>query len=491
MSFVALLAAMAAIGISLFALDGMPHIADEQAYFFQARLLAQGRLDLSPPPEPRLFEVQHILIDAEGWRAIYPPGWPGLLAVGVVLGVPWLVNPLFLGLSVVAVWWLGRTLYDPEIGVVAALLLAGSSFALSMGAGTMSHPGTLLLAVVTLGFLARADRSSSRALPWVLAGLAAGACLSIRPFSAVLLLGPPGLAFALRSPKRARALGLLAAGATPGVLFLIGYNLLQFGRLSGGYAVAYPDFSFTGMGGVHIPFLAILQHHIPWYWSRMNDHLWDLPFPDLLLLAPLLLPAQHRIRDWILLSGAAVLVLGHCGYFYSGEAYGGPRLVFAALGPLSVLGARSVQRIRGLLVRRANLGMARRPTVSLVLTLLLVAWPLSTVLPDRVTSLGDWYHGVSGLPRSTMESAGVGASALVLVAGRGSAYGSLFPYQELPPSRAKRVFVRDVPELRAAAEELYPRAEAWRVAIRLEPLPGPNPYPDRHRLETLRWRRLR
>ncbi|MDX1632695.1 MAG: glycosyltransferase family 39 protein, partial [Thermoanaerobaculia bacterium] len=223
-AILALLAILAASGISLFALDGMPHVADEQAYFFQARVLSRGRIHLSPPAEPGLFDVQHVLIDDEGWRAMYPPGWPVLLATGILVGAPWLVNPLLLGLSVAMVWWLGRNLFDPEIGVVAALLLAGSPFALSMGAGTMSHPGTLLLALLTLACLARADRSPGRVLPWVLAGLAAGVCLSIRPFTAVLLLGPPVLAFALRSPRRVRGLSLLASGALPGALFLIGYN---------------------------------------------------------------------------------------------------------------------------------------------------------------------------------------------------------------------------------------------------------------------------
>jgi hypothetical protein len=38
------------------------------------------------------------------WCSLCPPGWPAILAVGVLLGAPWLVDPLLLGLSIVGVW---------------------------------------------------------------------------------------------------------------------------------------------------------------------------------------------------------------------------------------------------------------------------------------------------------------------------------------------------------------------------------------------------
>lgn len=483
----ALLTTGTAAGISLFALDGMPHVVDEQAYFFQARLMARGSLRLPAPPEPRLFEIQHILIDEGGWRSVYPPGWPALLALGVLLGAPWLVNPVLLGLGVVGVWWLGRILFDRETGVVAALLLGGSTFALMAGADMMSHPATLVLSVLALVLLARADRAAEGSGSWFVAGLVAGACLLIRPFTALLLLGPVACCFILRAARRRRVLGLLIAGALPGVLLLLLYNELQFGLpIRGGHAAEYPDFSFTGRAGVHVPLPEILKHHSPWYWDRLNRNLWNFPFPDLLILLPLLLPARRRALDWILLAGATALVFGYCGYFYRSF-----RFVFEALAPLSILGARSIQRLRRLFSPHGDSATLRGPLLSFAVGFLLLAWPLSTVLPERAKARGHWFHGVSSLPRDSMESAGVGSSALVLVAGTGSAYGSLFPYQELPPATAERVFVRDVPELRAAAEELYPRDEVWRATIRLEPLPGSRPYPSRNRLQTLRWRQIR
>jgi hypothetical protein len=146
---VVLVIALTAAGISLFVayavLEGIPHVSDEIAYLFQARIFLSGRLCLQPPSLPNLFQLQNIILDSTHWCAKYPPGWPLILVPGVFMGAPALVNPILLALSIIGIWQLGRRLYDVRTGILAAGALGASPFALLMGAGFMAHVPTCVL----------------------------------------------------------------------------------------------------------------------------------------------------------------------------------------------------------------------------------------------------------------------------------------------------------------------------------------------------------
>jgi hypothetical protein len=43
--------------------------------------------------------------------------------------------------------------------------------------------------------------------------------------------------------------------------------------------------------------------------------------------------------------------------------------------------------------------------------------------------------------------------------------------------------VRNIPELEPDARKIYARKETWRATIELQPIPGPNHYPDRWSLK--------
>jgi len=105
---VVLVIALPAAGISLFVayavLEGIPHVSDEIAYLFQARIFLSGRLCLQPPSLPNLFQLQNIILDSTHWCAKYPPGWPLILVPGVFMGAPALVNPILLALSIIGIW---------------------------------------------------------------------------------------------------------------------------------------------------------------------------------------------------------------------------------------------------------------------------------------------------------------------------------------------------------------------------------------------------
>ncbi|HEX5042048.1 MAG TPA: hypothetical protein VFV75_04030 [Candidatus Polarisedimenticolaceae bacterium] len=134
---------------------------------------------------------------------------------------------------------------------------------------------------------------------------------------------------------------------------------------------------------------------------------------------------------------------------------------------------------------------------ALALALLAVAlWPLAVRLPQIVRGESSAYHGQSIAPFRSAQALDIRPRALIFVAGPAFAYGAAFLENELDPTRAPRVYVRDLPELREAAMQVYARPEIWQLVQDLRPLAPVdlargNPYTDRWEMVRARWRRIR
>jgi 4-amino-4-deoxy-L-arabinose transferase-like glycosyltransferase len=195
--------------LAWFVLDRIPHVPDEAGYLFHARYLAAGKLYLESPPVPQAFNVPFYFSEGEKWYIAPPVGWPLVLALGALVGAPWLVNPLLGGLTVVLAHRLVRRMSGEEMAAGVALLTAASPWLLFMSASLMNHPLTLVLALVTLLGVERA-RNAGSLLGGAAAGLAVGGILQVRPLDAVLLAGVMALWW-LSAGRRIR---VAAMGAT-------------------------------------------------------------------------------------------------------------------------------------------------------------------------------------------------------------------------------------------------------------------------------------
>lgn len=188
-----------ALVVALGALQGMAHVSDEVAYTLQARLFAAGMRAGPPADVPSMLDYPFWVTTPASYSP-FPPGWPALLAVGEVVGLPWLVNVLLAGLVPPLVWGIARVWMSPREAVLAAAA-AGLSPQLALLAGSrMSHVSVLVaLGVLLLVVLRRRDPLWA----WGCAGLAAAYVVLARPFDAALLAGPMLVAGLLRAPGRA------------------------------------------------------------------------------------------------------------------------------------------------------------------------------------------------------------------------------------------------------------------------------------------------
>ena len=399
----ALVAFVAAAGVSSRVFDRVPHVEDEVAFVFQARTIATGRLTADAPPRPEFFSAPFILVRDGRWFGKYTPGYPAVLALGVLVGRPWLVNPLAGALAVALLVLLGRRLYGLGTAALAGALLVASPFFLLQAGSLMSHVVSLCW---TLGFLLLFEAARRRRSAWLAlaAGVALGALFITRPMTAVGI----GLPFAVwavsdvaRERRRLRAYIPMLIGFLPFTLLLLGWNQRTTGDPFKSAYQLWWSFDTIGFGDG----IGIYGHHSVrdgWRYTRINlaslrDYLFGWPgnlalLPPLLAASvaaglqagrvtrklrrgPALLGGTDETWDLVLVATVASLILVHLAYPTPGQMYG-PRYYFEALGPLALLSARGllhVSAVLGQLARPLARDPARAPRIATALTLAFVA----------------------------------------------------------------------------------------------------------------------
>lgn len=192
--FVVLVLALFAFGMSAYlsqtVFERLPHLEDEVAYLYQARVFARGDIVIESPETSRVF-WQPFIVDRQGNRfSKYTPGWSAQLAVGILLGEYWVINAFFAALTVAVTYRFGREIFNPQTGVIAAALFAFSPMALLLNATLMSHTSALFWTTLFLYAYWRIERGRHATRWGLLAGLALGALVATRPLTAVAIALP-------------------------------------------------------------------------------------------------------------------------------------------------------------------------------------------------------------------------------------------------------------------------------------------------------------
>jgi hypothetical protein len=332
-----------------------PHLVDTIAQLFQARIFANGSLTAPAPDQLEFFIAQHVVTRDGHWFSQYPPGHPALLALGVLAGVPWLINPLFAAGTLILVFLTARRIVPEGVARLAAALYLISPFALFMSGSYMNHVTTgFFLALAFYAAVRSADAEGG--FGWTVAmGFALAAAATIRPLESAAWAVVLGLWLLGRGGwRRAFAAGAVCLG---GMIPLLAYNSLTTGHpLRFGYTLLWGEghglgFHTDPWGLPFTPLEALANTALDF--QRLNMVLLSWPFPSLVfIVAALVLAAVGADRRSAVGLLLALLLAAPVAYFFywHRDDFLGPRFLHASLVPailLSAMGIAALDRVLG------------------------------------------------------------------------------------------------------------------------------------------------
>jgi hypothetical protein len=396
--------------------ENVPHVEDEMAYVWQAKVLAHGELTAASPPEPKSMLVPFV-VDANGQRAAkYPPGWPMLLALGLLLGIRSWVNPLLAGVTIWLTFRLGQKIFNSLTGLLAAALMLASPFFLINSGSLDSHPWSLVLSLFfilawldTFPLKPGQDPPGRRRIPaWLtvcVAGLSLGLLVLTRPLTA-LGVGLPfflhGLVLLWKGNKWVwvRVLGIGALALLVGAFFLVWQDGVTGNPFTDPYTLWW-SFDRVGFGpgiglepGGHT-LLRGLQNAKTML-SDLNKDLFGWGRFSWVFLPFGLWALRRNKAAWLSLGVFGCLVICYVFYWASVIRYG-PRYYYEGVYALTVTSAAGIIWLAGPLRRRG--WQALRLCVVAAVVVGLVGYNLASYLPGRFKQL----YGLYGIHSSQLE----------------------------------------------------------------------------------------
>lgn len=359
-----LFAGLVIVGIGHWALREQPITDDENVYLLQSRIFAAGLLTLPslPDEEPlrdRIFEDNIFLVNNGKIFGQYPFGQSFVLLPGLLVGWSRLMPLLMALFSIIGILLLGRRLYGPVGGLLAALLLTASPTFLATSATLLSHTTTLCF-IIWFYYFAHRTWKKNHGLDALAAGLFFLLAFQVRSATTLLVAGPICLALAwalLRDWRRRWPSILILAvmvGLTLGVTFFFN-DQVNGSIMKTNYHAAWGEgktpfkhpFGF-GKGAwhmVHTPGLG--------FWSTVNNLLrvnwWLLGWPiSFIFVLAWLLRRDKQAIEWLAFAGLPLTCFAYFFYFWPGISDTGPVLYYeltAALILLSVSGILAAPRL--------------------------------------------------------------------------------------------------------------------------------------------------
>ena len=379
--------------LAFYSFDRRPTTADEIAQLWHARMLLEGRLAMPADPHPEFFSIDNV-IDRPLWMSQFPIGGPAALAVGMLFGATWLLNPILTALIVLNVYRFAQRAYGEPQARAAAAVVALSPMLLMMGATYMNHTPTAWLVTAALAALPLWTASDSdektRTRAAAIIGLSIGCATTIRPLDGVLagaVIGLVMLWVAARERGRGRTKSVLiaiAAGAVPLALLLIANWRTTGSPTRFGYEVLWGPNHSLGLhddptGNPHTPWRAMLlavKYVMQLSWIATS---WPVPVVLIVALGLMLARRPHR-WDVMLLGLFGAQVLLYAMYWHDGQ-FIGPRFLFTVVPALLILAARAP-----FIVSERTTGFWRRVAIIVIPACIGVAW-LRSMAPFGVQGL--------------------------------------------------------------------------------------------------------
>ena len=469
--------------LSFFSYERHPHIPDEVVYIYHARYLAGGMLTMPAPSVPEAFEVNLMNYEQNVWFCPVPPGWPAVLALGVLFGASWLINPLLAGLNILLAYSLLRKLYNRHTARIATLLLCTSPWYIFMGMNYMTHMLTLTCALLAALAVIR-SRQTGKVIWAFAAGLAAGFVTLIRPLDGIIAGGVIGLWVIGVGGKRLKIASIV--GFVLGCV-LMGVMQLPYNKFLTGNALVFPINAYNdkyhghnsnaygfgrdrGMGWPidpnpgHGPIDALINANLNTF--SINIELFGWSTGSLLLIALLLFSGTMKKSDYLMIGVFAAVFIAYFFYYFSGGPDFGARYWFLVVIPLVALTVRGIQSLETKSSESTgpSTGLSTAGLGVLVAVLCLSALTLVNYFPWRAI---DKYHHYLGMRPDIRELAnehGFGKSLVLIRGDQHPDYASAAIYNPLDLHADAPIYAWDrSPEVRAAVLKAYSDRPVWVV----------------------------
>ena len=458
----AIFASLTAAILAWFSFQGLPHVEDEVAFLFQARTFAGGALSVPALPEATLPGLEHYLLDVRDgrWFATTPPGWPALLTIGVLLGVPWLINPILTIPAILLAHNITKRNTDQSTANLVALLMAGSPWLLGTAASLMPHMITLTLTLFAWWALLHTRDKGAEPLRWAfLAGLAMGWIFATRQLEALILGTLTGLWLLslYKEPKGIPRIILYGLGCiVAGSLYLAfnyaltGDPLLDplkryleesWGTGANGYGFGSEIGPPSGWGALDLaPGHSIFEATINLMnnMSALSIETLGWGTGSLALFWIYILYAKPTKFELAMMLVSALIIAALFFYWFSGSFYIGPRYWFSAFFPLMIFSARGFLILQSKLV---PLGIPKDS--SSVVLLVLCLFGVSVFTSWRGVEKYYEYGNFHSFPRDQLASGELG-DAIVFFDTETVDYGSAFNENNPWQKEGSPLFIRDL-----------------------------------------------
>ncbi|RJP17799.1 MAG: hypothetical protein C4520_15630 [Candidatus Abyssobacteria bacterium SURF_5] len=388
----ALLVFLATNAVSSFQFRHLPILPEEVGYLFQARIFSDGGIYAEAPLLAEFFAFGNIIM-SDKWFLPAPPGFPLLLAVGLLVGAPWIVNPIFAAASCVLLFLCARKMYGEDIARGSAILMILSPFILFLLSLYLPYSPLIFFHLLGVYLLTKGVEGGIRS-SFFLSGLSFGGGVLIDPLITFAVVFPWILYLAVFFWRRRT--GLSCAGA-----LMIGVVLALCLFYLYGFAVGrnWPVFDPSFGSGYHAGFFAFpfmdsireTAQRLLYGMVNLNNRLhyvgiyllgWPV-FSLIFAAVPFALALKNR-WDYLLLGSVLSLCLVFLFFFHENSAFG-PRY-YCAAGPfLLILVARGIDVAPSLwsrLTGREDLDLSR--LFLSILIFLCIAFNLGYFLPSRL-----------------------------------------------------------------------------------------------------------
>jgi 4-amino-4-deoxy-L-arabinose transferase-like glycosyltransferase len=463
--------------LCIYSYERHPHVPDEIAYLFQARIFATGSLTLPAPLVPEAFDVYLMNVIGDRWYPVTPPGWPLVLAIGELLGFAWLVNPFLAGLNVLLVYVFLREIYSTGLSRAVIFLLALSPWYLFLGMSFMTHMFSLTCALIAAIGVALSRRTGS--MVWALAGgFSIGMLSMVRPLEAVAISGLLGLWSIGLGGRRLPASGV--ASLVLGSIIASGIGLAYNAALTG-EPLHFPINSYTddhfgknsnaygfgpdrGMGWQldpypgHGPADALVNTNLNV--SATNTELFGWSIGSFLLIAIGVFFGRLERSDLLMLAVIAAIYILHFFYYFSGGPDFGARYWFLMIVPLIVLAARGAGKLAARLDEEYVGGGTR--VYAAVLGLCITSFV--TFVPWRAMDKYQNFRGMRPDLRYLADDYDFGKSLVLIEGNKHPDYDSALIYNPVDPTAKKPLYAWDRdPQTRKKLLAAYPDRTVWFV----------------------------